>query len=204
METIQCSVYVCVLANDLVWQMMSQEQTQAAQQSVHTNKQTNRGEGQIGRREQWQQRWRWSIIVKHRSAKVYAALIGSAVLRVWPSTCRHERANAGFFAGALCASSVAAVPRPYACISERESVHVWDVTQTRAAQHSRLFKGSFILLQLVQLLKTDKQDLELRTAKNRPPTPLLKPLWPGPTLHCDWEKRQTKIPQTGKKVHEEV
>lgn len=40
METIQCCVYVCVLANDLVWQMMSREQTQAAQQSVHTNKQT--------------------------------------------------------------------------------------------------------------------------------------------------------------------
>lgn len=112
--------------------------------------------------------------------------------RVWPSTCHCERANAGFLARALCASSVAAVPRLYACISERESVHVWDVTQTKAAQHSRLFKEPFILLQLVQLLKTDKQDLELRAAKNRPPTPLLKPLWPGPTLHCDWEKKNLK------------
>lgn len=92
----------------------------------------------------------------------------------------------------LCASSVAAVPWPYACISERESVHVWDVTQARAAQHSKLFKGSFILLQLVQLLKTDKQDLVLRAAKNRPPTPLLKPLWPSPTLHCASEKDKQK------------
>lgn len=117
-----------------------------------------------------------------------------------PSTCRRRRANGGFLSpGPLCASGVAAVSPPtpsgrMRAFSERESVHVWDVTQTRAAQHSRLFKGPFILLQLVQLLKTDKQDLELRAAENRPPTPLLKPLRPGPTLHCDWEKkRQTKV-----------
>lgn len=40
METIQCCVYVCVPANDLVWQMMSREQTQTTRQPVHTNKQT--------------------------------------------------------------------------------------------------------------------------------------------------------------------
>lgn len=50
METIQCSVYVCVLANDLVWQMMSREQTQAAQQSAHTNKQTEEADKQADRR----------------------------------------------------------------------------------------------------------------------------------------------------------
>lgn len=174
--------------------------TNTSRPTVCPHKQTNRGDRQTGRREERQQRWRWSIIVKHRSTQVYAAQIGSAVLRVWPSTCHLEHANAGFFARALCASSVAAMPWLYACISERESVHVWDVTQTRAAQHSRLFKGPFILLQLVQLLKTDKQDLELRAAKNRPPTPLLKPLWSGPTLHCDWEKRQTKVHKQEKKV----
>lgn len=75
----------------------------------------------------------------------------------------------------------------YVCVSERASVHVWDVTQARAAQHSSLFKGPFILLQLVQLLRTDKQDLELWAAKHRPPTPSLKPLWPSPAPHCDSE-----------------
>ncbi|KAI4829157.1 hypothetical protein KUCAC02_023218, partial [Chaenocephalus aceratus] len=37
--------------------------------------------------------------------------------------------------------------------------------------------------QLVQLLRTDKQDLELGAAKHRPPTPAQKPLWPGPAQH---------------------
>lgn len=69
------------------------------------------------------------------------------------------------------------------CVSERASVRVWDVTQARAAQHSSLFKGPFVLLQLVQLLRTDKQDLELWVAKHRPPTPSHKPLWPGPAQH---------------------
>lgn len=70
------------------------------------------------------------------------------------------------------------------CVSLSEQVCVWDVTQPRAAQHSSLFKGLFVLLQLVQLLRTDKQDFELRAAKHRPPTPSLKPLWPGPAQHC--------------------
>lgn len=50
--------------------------------------------------------------------------------------------------------------------SECVCVCVWDVTQAGAAQHSSLFKGLFVLLQLVQLLRTDKQDLVLRAAKN--------------------------------------
>lgn len=46
----------------------------------------------------------------------------------------------------------------------------------------QLVQRPFILLQLVQLLRTDKQDLELWATKHRPPTPLLKPLWPNPVL----------------------
>ena len=52
------------------------------------------------------------------------------------------------------------------CLNEKVCVCVWDVTQAGAAQHSSLFKGLFVLLQLVQLLRTDKQDLVLQAAKN--------------------------------------
>lgn len=59
----------------------------------------------------------------------------------------------------VCAVASLAVMSAYACVSQRASV--CDVTQARAAQHSSLFKGLFVLLQLVQLLGTDKQGLEL-------------------------------------------
>lgn len=167
--------------------------------SAQTNKQrrrTNRPTGGAAAEE--------AAVINHRPQVLRSA---AQCLRVWPLHLPPPACKRGIsFAGALVCERCGrrAPPGRMRAFSERESVHVWDVTQTRAAQHSRLFKGPFILLQLVQLLKTDKQDLELRAAENRPPTPLLKPLRPGPTLHCDWEKKTNKSPQTGRiKVHGE-
>lgn len=181
--------------------MMSREQTHTpARQSVRANKQTEEAHKQADGRS-------GGGGGGGDQSSATGSPIGSTVFEcVAPPPVAASLQTGGFFRRGPCVRAVwpPCPPGRMRAFSERESVHVWDVTQTRAAQHSRLFKGPFILLQLVQLLKTDKQDLELRAAENRPPTPLLKPLRPGPTLHCDWEKKTNKSPQTGRiKVHGE-
>lgn len=189
-------VCVCIRSSLMIycdkWSATSKQQ--ASHSSIHTNKltnKTNRGDRQTSHQAEWRPSLRWSITVRQIqisvglfscdqglrvhccvylcfTACIIACMHVYTYTNVWPY----------FWGMNLCVCGCQSTL--HMCVSEQACV--WYVTQAEAAQHISLFKGLFVLLQLVQLLRTDKQDLELWAAKHRPPTPSQKPLWPSPAL----------------------
>lgn len=177
--------------------MISREQTTSkppVYPHKQTNQQTSRGDRQTDREAEWRLSLKWSITMREeeisaglfswdQQSRLCTLVLPLLSLLACTSNSDHGCVSVMYFwVWFLCV---------WLLVCEQVCVCVWDVTPAGAAQHSSLFKGLFVLLQLVQLLGTDKQDLVIWAAKHRPPTPSQKPLRPGPALHYSSENGQT-------------